>query len=131
MRPRTEDDLPPRIKAKIVFGDYCWLWAELKTGSGYGRVYLRGMQYAHRVVYSLIVGPIPDGMTLDHLCRVRHCVRPAHLEPVTQAENARRGATAVRNRAKTHCPRGHEYTPENTRWYRNARRCKACKRRWR
>lgn len=61
------------------------------------------------VAYEMYVGPIPEGMQLDHLCRVRHCVNPAHLEVVTQQENMRRVAVLT-----THCPRGHEYNEENT-----------------
>lgn len=66
----------------------CWLWAGADNGVGYGK--FRG-KYAHRVSYEAAKGPIPDGMHLDHLCRIRCCVNPDHLEPVTNAENARRG----------------------------------------
>ncbi len=103
----------------------CWLWTGGKTGGGYGTfMRTRGKStVAHRFAYEEFVGSIPDGLDLDHLCRVRHCVNPSHLEPVTRSENLRRGilhgpadggGAAAHQRAKTHCPRGHEYTPENT-----------------
>jgi hypothetical protein len=83
---------------------------------------------AHRLFYEQLVGPIPDGLQLDHLCRVRHCVNPDHLEPVTQTANVLRGIgpTAV-NAGKTHCVHGHPFTPDNT--YINKqgnRHCRAC-----
>lgn len=74
----------------------------------------RGLR-AHRVVYEQVVGPIPDGLVLDHLCRVRCCCNPDHLEPVTHIENIMRGAgTGAANAVKTHCKNGHEFTVENT-----------------
>ncbi|MCE5309611.1 MAG: HNH endonuclease [Acidobacteriales bacterium] len=78
---------------------------------GYGDVYVPGRRttQAHRVAYEVFRGPIPEGLHIDHLCRVTCCVNPDHLEPVTPAENNRRAGSAV-----THCSRGHEYTPENT-----------------
>lgn len=130
----TEDDLPPRIKSKIYFGDYCWFWMAARQKNGYGnvRVALRYWR-AHRLVYTLLVGPIPEGLELDHLCRVRRCVRPSHLEPVTSAENKRRGRNAEAQRARhagqTHCTHGHAFTPRNT--YvdpRGFRSCRACRR---
>lgn len=69
--------------------------------------------YAHRASYEMFVGPIPEGLHLDHLCRVTLCVRPGHLEPVTLRENTLRGRAGDYQRAKTHCPSGHEYTEEN------------------
>jgi hypothetical protein len=79
---------------------------------------------AYRVAYILLVGPIPEGLQLDHLCRVASCVNPAHLEPVTQQENIRRQLAAI-----THCPKGHEYTPENTGHDRHGGRyCRICSR---
>ncbi len=82
---------------------------------------------SHRVVYEALVGPIPEGLVLDHLCRVLNCVNPNHLEPVTHQENVRRGVgpTAV-NSQKTHCPQNHEYTKENTYYGNGSRYCKIC-----
>ena len=68
------------------------------------------MAVSHRYAYELVIGPIPKGLTLDHLCRVRGCVNPGHLEPVTQRENTLRGTSPVAaNPGKTHCPSGHPY----------------------
>lgn len=75
--------------------DGCWLWTDATSWNGYGRFYTGSrVMSAHRLSYELAVGPIPDGLQIDHLCRVRACVNPAHLEPVTLAENIRRGAAA-------------------------------------
>lgn len=86
----------------------CWLWRGFIMPNGYGQTYLDGgHKYAHRVAYEEVVGPIPEGLQIDHLCRIRNCVNPAHLEPVTLAENLRRGIHL--NSTKTGCPRGHPY----------------------
>jgi hypothetical protein len=109
----------------------CWLWTASLATNGYGQLSedvggKRHNHRAHRIAYLLYVGAIPDGFDLDHLCRNRCCVNPAHLEPVTRQENARRG---IRGELTTHCPNGHEYTPENT-WLRSNghRQCRACNR---
>jgi len=90
------------------------------------------MRSAHRLSYETEIGPIPEGLELDHLCRVRSCVNPLHLEPVTHQENVRRGEGANFWRNKTHCPQGHEYTEENTgisnRNNEKCRYCRECKR---
>lgn len=81
---------------------------------------------AHRVAYEEIMGPVPEGLELDHLCRTRSCVNPSHLEPVTHRENMNRGDVATRR--KTHCPKGHPYDEENTGIYNGYRNCRACAR---
>jgi hypothetical protein len=83
----------------------------------------------HRIVYEMLIGEIPEGLQLDHLCRNRICVNPRHLEPVTQKENLLRSPITVPslNRAKTHCPKNHEYSAGNTRIEKDgSRRCKQC-----
>lgn len=106
----------------------CWLWKGQVAPDGYGHLSVHDQtRMAHRLMYEHLVGPIPDGLQLDHLCRVRHCVNPAHLEPVTPRENTMRGNTAARaNSIKTHCPRGHEYTLGNTYIKNGSRHCRAC-----
>lgn len=106
-----------RFLAKIRKTPTCWEWTGTRNWKGYGLVSLNGRSVqAHRAVYELFVGPIPDGLQLDHLCYVKHCVNPAHLEPVTNLENNRR-SWAVGGRAerqmKTHCPYGHAYEGDN------------------
>jgi hypothetical protein len=123
-----------RFLARIDRTESCWLWTGTKGSAGYGQMYLswaRRPVLAHRLAYLLFVGPVDDGLQLDHLCRVRHCVNPDHLEPVTQQENIRRGDGGIRNRVKTHCPKGHPYDEVNTRWCRRGngkafRMCRAC-----
>lgn len=84
-----------RIMRRITFGD-CWEWSgSVIKSTGYGQVWADGTNHlAHRVVYELLIGPIPEGLQLDHLCRNRRCVNPEHLEPVTGKENIRRGHAA-------------------------------------
>lgn len=109
----------------------CWLWTRTLNHHGYGKINFLGMTVsAHRAAYYLLVGEVPAGMELDHLCRVRHCVNPAHLEPVTRRVNLLRGRTpAAANAAKSHCSRGHELTPDNlltNELKRGARSCRQC-----
>jgi len=85
--------------------------------------------YAHRYAYQSVYGQIPDGLTIDHLCRNIICVHPAHLEAVTSRENTMRAPTIPAiNVRKTHCPQGHEYTPENTYRHGTRRHCRTCRR---
>ena len=110
----------------------CWEWSGGCTADGYGELRWDGrVEYAHRIAYRVFVGDIPSNCELDHLCRVRHCVNPAHLEAVTHAENCRRGdhRTGHWNLRKTHCPAGHPYDEKNTRRKPGgARACRACER---
>jgi hypothetical protein len=122
-----------RFWSKVARGGTggCWLWTAGKFSEGYGQFWRDGRNlHAHRVAYELLVGPIPEGLNLDHLCRVRHCVNPAHLEPVTARTNLLRGVgQPARNARKTHCKNGHEFTPENTYEIRPGwRACRQCKR---
>ncbi|WP_431308178.1 HNH endonuclease signature motif containing protein [Deinococcus arenicola] len=108
----------------------CWVWASTLR-NGYGRYNVKGkLKTAHRIAFELSGGIIPEGLHLDHVCRNRACVNPAHLEPVTPQENALRGISFVAiNAKKTHCKRGHEFTPENTRIMSSGSRlCRHCKR---
>lgn len=127
-----------RISAEPIENKYvvnattgCWEWQRAIT-NGYGVVQdLRAHRQtqAHRAVYELHHGPIPEGMTLDHLCRNRACVNPNHLEPVSRGENVLRGeGHAAVNARKTHCKRGHEFTPENSYYAPNGKgkRCREC-----
>lgn len=102
--------------SKVDKSGECWLWTKA-TQKGYGVFWVPPQnRRAHVVAYNLLVGPVPEGLDLDHLCRVRHCVNPSHLEPVTRKENVLRGETrAAENAAKTHCVRGHPFDDENTR----------------
>lgn len=82
----------------------CFLWAGSLNGAGYG---------GHRDAYEMVCGPVPEGMELDHLCRVKSCINPVHMEPVTHSENLRRASFPKRKGSKF-CLRGHEFSPENT-----------------
>lgn len=107
----------------------CWPWLAGCTSRGYGDFYYDGKQVrAHRFAYELLVGPIPEGLQLDHLCRVRHCVNPQHLEPVTHRENVLRGIGPTAEQARrTHCIHGHPFSEDNLRIGANGRRyCRAC-----
>lgn len=142
----TIDLLPPKdylgtYRGREVPGrdSECWPWVGSMKKDGYGlhnyrRDGRRTSQNAHRAVYEMLVGPIPDGMQLDHLCRNPSCVNPGHLDPVTNGENVRRGLTS---RGVFAC--GHPVSDENTIQTKTTRRCRTClrardaamKRRWR
>ena len=111
----------------------CWVWMGSTTLKGYGKVNIPNRStMVHRVAYEHFKGPIPDGLSVDHACRVRCCVNPEHMHICTNQENVLSGVghTAM-NARKTHCPRGHAYTRENTRYYkgRNCRECHRIKKR--
>ena len=113
-------------------GTPCWLWTGTITNT-YGYLWIIGKRTsvpAHRIAYEILIGPIPSGLQIDHLCRNRICVNPAHLEVVTRRENILRGIgpTAIHARS-THCPRGHEYDYIQPRY--GFRRCRKCMNAWR
>lgn len=113
-----DDRLPTRFwdKVRVDQDSGCWLWTGGLNHGGYGRFDRNGR--AHRICYQALVGEIPCDLQMDHLCRVRSCCNPEHLEAVTPGENTRRGDTGKNTgkmqRAKTHCPQGHKYDLENT-----------------
>lgn len=128
-------------KVDIRGWDECWPWTASTNPDGYGKFSVGrksdGTTLAHRMAYQLLVGPIPEGLELDHVrdwgCVSTLCCNPLHLEPVTHEENNRRSnsRTAV-NARRTHCVNGHEFTPENTYYYerggRHHRTCRTCRR---
>lgn len=111
-----------------TLGSACWLWTAAVGSGGYGVVWQTGsLLYAHRFAYEAVIGPVPEGLHIDHLCRVRNCVRPDHLEPVTQRENILRGVGMCAVQAKrTHCPQGHPYSGDNLYVLRGKRYCREC-----
>ncbi len=105
-------------------GSGCWLWIGTKSRKGYGYIKTGGRsRSAHRMAYELMVGQVPAGLELDHLCCNRACVNPGHLEPVTHLENVRRALVR-----RTSCLRGHPFDAENTYSYRGRRICRECSR---
>jgi len=130
---RLTAPLADRFWPKVEKTAHCWEWRGAKSRDGYGyfSVAPKTMRYAHRVAFELLVGPIPDGMQLDHLCRNRACVRPDHLEPVTGRENRLRGSGFVAEKAQqTHCIHGHLLDEANTyiRPSNGTRHCRECNR---
>ena len=112
----------------------CWIWTGATTSHGYGHLYVAAKHWsAPRLAYTLFVGQIPPRMEIDHLCRNRLCVNPAHLEPVTTRTNLVRGSGwSGRNAQKTHCKHGHPFDEHNTRirhrGHRRHRYCRECNR---
>ena len=132
-RVLTDKDLN-RLWSKVIKGpneNDCWDWTGTLSEDGYAYLGVGGRKgknfLVHRLLYELVIGPIPDGKDLDHLCRNRWCVRPDHQEPVTRRINLLRGQTiTAREAATTHCPQGHPYDLFNTRFYRYGRQCRIC-----
>lgn len=130
--------LADRLNEKINKTDSCWIWTGANTGgeNAYGTIWKNGRHHlAHRVMHELHNGEILDGQEIDHVCKTKLCVNPDHLEAVTHRENMLRADSGWKCREKTHCPKGHEYTKENTRITHGSRSCKTCeslynKRRW-
>lgn len=127
---KLENKALKRYLSKITINNStnCWEWNAGKFNSGYGAFSLNGfVKYAHRVSYEHYVGNIPENFQIDHLCRVRGCVNPEHLEPVTFEENIKR--SSLSNVSKTHCINGHIFDDKNTYMRSNNKReCKECHR---
>lgn len=115
----------------------CWLWTRSVSNEGYALMsWKRGartIHTGHHAAYEAFIGTVPNGLELDHLCRVRSCVNPRHLEPVTHRENLMRSPVAIAaiNASKTHCSKGHPFSGDNVTLYRTrggstARACRAC-----
>lgn len=121
-----------RFRAKVAptdDADACIVWTG-STTNGYGYMRFRGTpQTAHRIAYEHFVGPIGEGLVVDHLCRNRSCVNVRHMELVTNRENILRGESPAAKYARSdRCVNGHEWSPENTGIYKGARRCRSCAR---
>lgn len=117
-----------RLMYYVEKTDTCWHWVGMTCSRGYGRIaYHGGLKQAHRISYELHVGPIPDGLEIDHLCRVRHCVNPEHLEPVTHKANVMRAPLSLPNVASnlTKCIEGH--TEDERAWTANSNFDKFCR----
>jgi hypothetical protein len=141
LMPSHSITLPPpsdiRFWSRVDFngplwqGSRCWVWNGCRV-QGYGRIGRRGKgAKTHRLAYEHYVGPIPSGLTIDHLCRNRPCMNPKHLEPVSGAINTLRGdSSPAKNARKTHCKRGHPFDTDNTYYYptSGSRACRICKR---
>ncbi|EFE65780.1 HNH endonuclease [Streptomyces viridosporus ATCC 14672] len=126
LKPITPEDRLFKFVSEDASG--CWPWIGAKAGTGYGMIRWDGRSRpAHRVMYEFFIGAIPEGLDLDHLCRVRHCVNPWHLDPVTRQVNIRRGDKPKVNAGKTHCPHGHPYDEANTIVYKGSRFCRKCR----
>lgn len=115
-----------RFWAKIEKTDTCWLWSAGKESNGYGIMRIDNRNRSvHRLSYELLVGEIPEGLVIDHLCRVRHCVNPDHLEAVTRQENTKRG---LPGQPHMFCNQGHPFTEENSAPQKNGKFCRICRR---
>ena len=143
-RRRRGRCLPCRLFTNAVAANAgCIVWTASTNKDGYGKLNISQRTHAaHRLAYELMVGPVPQGLRLDHLCHTqdttcsggplcihRRCINPHHLEPVTDRANILRGRSkAAANVVKTHCPRGHAYDLANTRIDKNGKRhCRACR----
>src|SRR5215470_43505 len=132
----TEQRIPLRIRKRLRLHEAtgCWIWTGGRTSSGYGSVSRHGRNTtAHRAVYELARGQVPDGLVVDHLCRNSLCCCPDHLEVVTNQENVRRGDAAWingdRQRSKSHCLQGHPLSGDNLYTTPDgSRQCRTCKR---
>lgn len=124
-----------RVMRRVDVTETCWLWTGYRMKDRYGnKVYglakLRGKPtYVHKIIYLGLVGDIPKGLELDHTCRNVACVNSEHLEPVTHAENVKRGKAGLFHTVKQFCPQGHEYTEDNIYYdkHKNGNRHRKCR----
>jgi len=138
VRGRLEEPLARRLASKIEIEaeTLCWLWKGARDKDGYGTFWLKRTNYrAHRLLYEIVKGPISDELQIDHICRVRRCVNPFHLEPVICLVNISRGQTGVHNARKAFCSKGHPYDETNMRLVKTyqgygmfGRQCRECDR---
>jgi hypothetical protein len=134
VRPRGLP-LAERVWLKVDKTDTCWLWTGSLDTNGYAQIGIGSPRprhvLVHRLVYEMLVGPIPDGMELDHVrsrgCVHRNCVNPGHLEPVTHAENVRRALGVENSAIDTHCPWGHAYEGNTYVYPSGLRACRICR----
>lgn len=139
-KPKLDPEVKFWTLVKRTGDDECWEWQGPRHRAGHGRFRVKGYNLAHRFAYELLVGPIPEGLELDHLCHNPPCVNPAHLEAVSHDINVKRGwrkqsnlveashVAAAKRRAATHCKRGHPFDAANTilRKRDGTRICRAC-----
>lgn len=130
----TNDHIKEIVAARVqVDANGCWLWQRALSSHGYGSMIIARKQFrAHRLAYEAYRGPIPAGLVLDHLCRVKQCCNPEHLEAVTQRENTRRGSNFIGAFMNaTHCKQGHPLSGANIYVYKDGkRRCQLCRKRF-
>ena len=130
MRGRHWPSLDERFKSgfSIDCESGCWLWNKSKNIKGYGTIFAHGRATrVHRFSYESFYGPVPKGLVLDHICRVRNCVNPTHLRLVTNKENILAGeGLAAKNARKTHCKHGHSLSGENVYMWHGFRSCRVC-----
>lgn len=124
-RPSLEE----RFWGKVHKTESCWLWTAALNTHGYGCLQVAGhAKPAHRIAYELLIGPIPRHLEIDHLCRVRRCVRPSHLDAVPHQVNTLRGVgPSATNKRKTTCHLGHPLSGENLYAYKGTRSCRTCR----
>jgi hypothetical protein len=131
--PITVDQIPDRIRKRIIIDSDtgCWIWTKAMNSKGYGSVRFMGRVVgAHRLVFELLIGPVPSGMELHHKCENRLCCNPGHLSILSLSEHRRRHTRRYPNGEKTHCINGHPFSESNT-WLEWAngkpqRHCRIC-----